>query len=242
MSATLILLPGLHGTPCLFGPLLAVIPAEMPRRLVNFPTDRPCSVRQLLELLERELEGEAEMVLIAESFSGPIAMQFAAANPGRVRALILCATFVAEPVPVTLCYLATPLIWLHVPIPAIAIRMFLGGIRAPRALVRQVAAAVRLNSPRVLAHRVRLAGWVNSVKALQSCKVPILCLGARRDRLVGRRSVRRIRRLRPDIPIRMLDAPHLMLQLMPGAAWREISEFLAGIPETAPLASVTSPP
>ena len=39
------------------------------------------------------------MVLIAESFSGPLAIRFAAANPDRVRALILCASFIRLPKP-----------------------------------------------------------------------------------------------------------------------------------------------
>jgi len=36
-------------------------------------------------------------VLIAESFSGPVAISLAARHPGKVRCLVLCATFAVSP-------------------------------------------------------------------------------------------------------------------------------------------------
>jgi pimeloyl-ACP methyl ester carboxylesterase len=57
--------------------------------------------------------------------------------------------------------------------------------------------------------------------------VPILYLAGRRDRLVGARAARAIHRIRPDVTVRTLDAPHLVLQVRPVEAWREISRFVA---------------
>src|SRR4051812_49428629 len=127
----LVLLPGLHGTSELFAALRAEIPPESTVRMIAYPLDRPSAYAELLARASQDLRDEADMILIAESFSGPLALQFAAANPSRVRAVILCVSFVLPPVPRVLCYLATPLISLRVPVFALAVRTFLSGFRAP---------------------------------------------------------------------------------------------------------------
>src|SRR5690242_2545781 len=102
---TLVLLPGLHGTADLFGPLRAGISV----RTVEYPTDRSCSCAELLGMVEEQLRDVGEMVLIAESFSGGLALKFAAGhagNAGRVKGVVLCVSFVMPPVPRVLCYLA----------------------------------------------------------------------------------------------------------------------------------------
>src|SRR4051794_28513543 len=108
----LVLLPGLHGTSELFAPLRAEISAESAVRLIEYPLDRPSNYRELLVHTSHELRDVVDMILIAESFSGPLALQFAADHPARVRAVILCVSFVRPPVPRLLCYLASPIIWM----------------------------------------------------------------------------------------------------------------------------------
>src|SRR5712672_862384 len=95
----LVLLPGMDGTGKLFRGLLEVVSGNWPHRVVTYPTDRVMEYGEILELVERELAGEREMVLVAESYSGPIALRFAAAHPGRVAAVVLCASFVCSPLP-----------------------------------------------------------------------------------------------------------------------------------------------
>ena len=226
-APTLVLMPGLHGTSHLFKPLQDVIPPQFKTRLIEYPTDECCNFAELYRRLEEQLHDQTDLVLLGESFSGPLAIRFAADHPEQVRALVLCCSFVGPPVPRLLCYLATPFILLRCPIPSIAIRMFLSGFRAPRELVRQTRRVISLNRPAVLAYRVRLAAWVNAADALKRCRIPILYLAGARDRLVGLRAARRIHRIRPDIPIHPLDAPHLLLQVRPPEAWHEISGFLA---------------
>jgi pimeloyl-ACP methyl ester carboxylesterase len=222
----LILLPGLHGTADLFEPLLKEIPAEVARRVVSYPTREVCSTGRLVGLMEEALAGEEEMVLVAESFSGPLALEFARRHPGRVKGVVLCVSFVLPPVPRILCYLATPLIWLRCPIPGIGIRTFLSGFRAPRGLVREVRRVVRVNSVRVLAARVRQMAWVDARRALGECRGPVMYVGARRDRLVGRRALRRVLRVRQDVEVRMIDGPHLLLQVKPRETWEAVRQLL----------------
>jgi pimeloyl-ACP methyl ester carboxylesterase len=229
MGVTLILLPGLHGTGGLFGPLLEQIPAEVAVRVVAHPTKQACTKRRLLELMEQQLAGEREMVLVAESFSGHLALEFARRHPERVKGVVLCVSFVGPPVPRVLCFLAFPFVMVRFPIPGVAIRTFLSGFRAPRELVRQVRREVRANRPWVIAWRILQMAWVDGRAALRDCELPLLVIAGGRDRLVGRRSVRLIQRVRPGVAVRVIDGPHLLLQMRPGEVWREVAEFLESI-------------
>jgi pimeloyl-[acyl-carrier protein] methyl ester esterase len=222
---TLILLPGLHGTAELFDPFLKFLPPCIPNRTISYSTRHFSAPKLLLARLASELQNERDMILLAESFSGPLALEYANKYPDRVRAVVLCCSFVRPPVPRGLCYLAGIPLLLQCPIPSFAIRVFLAGSRAPKSLVKETRREIRANNPLVLWHRIVQAAWINAVAALKACPVPILCLAGSRDRLIGERAVRRIRRARPDVPIRMIDAPHLLLQTAPRAAWKAICAF-----------------
>ena len=55
------------------------------------------SYAELVELVQRRLQDEKEYVLVAESFSGPVAIEIAATLPANLKALVLCATFISNP-------------------------------------------------------------------------------------------------------------------------------------------------
>jgi pimeloyl-ACP methyl ester carboxylesterase len=224
--ATFALLPGLDGTGDLFRPLLEVIPRGLSTRVVVYPVDRALSYSDLLRLVEAQLHHEADVVLVAESFSGPLALRYAVAHPGRVRAVVLCASFVRSPVPRWLRVFCTPLAF-QFPPPAAALRWFMVGNRAPASLVASVRAAIGRVSPRVLAGRVREVFDVDCVAALGECRAPVLYLAATGDALVGRSAMATILAARRDVRVRRIDGPHLLLQQKPVRAWREIESFLA---------------
>lgn len=234
MHLRIALLPGLHGTADLFDPFLAHAPPCESMRIITYPPDRCLGWPALHEHIAAELHAERNLVLIAESFGGPLALRFAVDHPECVRAVVLCASFVRPPVPRMLCFLATPLIMSFFPIPAVGIRVFLSGMRAEAGLVRQVRGAIAANSPRVLAHRVRLAAWTDARDALRKCRAPILYLAAKRDRLIGARGLRRVQKIRPSVQMHLMDTPHLLLQSRPKEAWQPIQRFLNEILVPAP--------
>lgn len=225
-SPNLILLPGLHGTADLFYPLLDILPKDLAPRILPYPTDLCRSYDHHYRRVEKELAGESDILLFAESFSGPLAIRFATAHPERVRALVLCGTFVTHPVPRVLCYLAAIPIALHCLIPAFSIRMFLAGAGASAQLVSRTRRAVRSINPIVLIHRVQQAAWLDARPALRQCRVPTLVLAGTRDRLVGQRSVRRIKRVRPDIPVQYINGPHMLLESSAQEVWNAVAVFL----------------
>jgi pimeloyl-[acyl-carrier protein] methyl ester esterase len=215
----------MDGTGELFRPLTQVIPARLTTRVVSYPTDQCLSYAALLDLLGAQLRSEREVVLVAESFSGPLALRYAAANAGVVRAVVLCASFVRPPLPRWLRCFVIPALFLAPP-PAWALRRWMVGPGAPASLVRAVRESVRKVRARVLAHRLREVFDVECSDALRACPAPVLYLAAARDALVRRRSVQAIRAAGRQVTIRQLDGPHFLLQTEPAAAWQEIIHFL----------------
>ena len=76
---TLVLLPGMDGTGRLFKPLRDSLPEEMNVMTVSYPREEPLGYSDLLTLVRRSLPRDP-FVLVAESFSGPIGIELAAAH------------------------------------------------------------------------------------------------------------------------------------------------------------------
>jgi pimeloyl-ACP methyl ester carboxylesterase len=95
----LVLLPGLDGTGTLFQPLLAHLSANLHPIVVAYPTDVPLGYDELLPLVVKALPASAPFVLLGESFSGPLALTVAALSPSRLQGVILCASFIRNPLP-----------------------------------------------------------------------------------------------------------------------------------------------
>jgi pimeloyl-ACP methyl ester carboxylesterase len=222
---TLILLPGMHGTADLFGPFLDVVPDDVRTRAVEYPTDVPLGYDNLVAVVERQTRDETDMVVVAESFSGPVGIRLAARHPGRVRGLVLSGTFVVPPWPSALRWAMRPFVF-RLPAPAWAVRFVVAGCDVSDAYVDVVREAIQRTSPRVLARRARDALTADSTTALREVRCPVLVLQGRQDHTVPPRNAERLRRARPDARVTRLDGPHLLLQSRPAECWRLIHEFL----------------
>src|SRR5262249_56949092 len=111
---TLVLLPGLDGTDVFFRPLLAVLPQAVRPVVVCLPTSGSNTYTDLLAFVRHALAELAECYVLGWSFSGPLALMLAVAEPTKVRGVILSATFVRPPQP-KLAWVrfaaTTPVIW-----------------------------------------------------------------------------------------------------------------------------------
>jgi pimeloyl-[acyl-carrier protein] methyl ester esterase len=221
----LVLLPGLDGTGELYAPLLEVIGGRARTKVICYPVDRSLSYAELLELVENELRSEQQMVLIGESFSGPIALRLAAKLPKRVAAVVLCASFIESPVPRWLRHLVVSLLFLLSP-PGFVMRRFMVGGDASDSLVAAVREAIKKVRPAVIAGRLNQVLDLDCSDAVRGCACPILYLRAEQDALVGQASVDAIAKLKPDLTIRSLKGPHLLFQRAPAESWAEIVKCL----------------
>lgn len=223
-----ILLPGLDGSGRLFAPLLAAGPRSFAPEPLSYPPDRPLGYDALAALVRPRLP-RRRFVLLAESFSGPLAIRLAAERPKGLAALILAATFLHRPLDPFLQPLRA-LVGARlfgVAMPAVLVRRFMAGPDAPDGIVTEVQRAVAAVSPEVLAHRSREALAVDVRDALAGVEVPILFLAPTRDRLIRRDAHEDLLALRPDAEVAHIEAPHMVLQRCPHASLARMEEFLA---------------
>lgn len=223
----LIFLPGLDGTGRSFRPLLDVIPPPLRDRcrVISYPGDRALSYDELLGLLQSQIAPDQRVVLVAESMGGPLALRYAAARPESVRAVVLAATFVRSPVPSWTRWIFTERFFAG-PKPDWTYRLLLLDWRVSKEMVGWARDMMNDANPEVVARRVREVIRVDAREALRSYPGPILYLQGLRDRLVRKGNLRRILAIRPDVEVKQFDAPHMVLQVRPEEAWREIHAFL----------------
>lgn len=223
-----LLLPGIDGSGRLYGPLLAARPRGFRPEVVPFPPDVPLGYDALVARVRGALP-RGRFVLLAESFSGPIAVRLAAERPKGLAALVLAATFLHAPLN-PLLHPVRGLVgarFFALPMPAPVVRWFMAGPDAPDPLVAEVQRAVAAVTPEVMAHRAAEAVRVDVREDLARVEVPLLVLAPTRDRLLRTDLAEEVLALRPDAEIALLDAPHMILQRCPHASLARIEEFLA---------------
>jgi pimeloyl-ACP methyl ester carboxylesterase len=88
---TLVLLPGMDGTGELFANLVDAMPEPFELITVRYPTDQELSYSELKAFVQAACPVSRPFVLLAESFSTPAAIQYAATMPPNLCGLVLCA-------------------------------------------------------------------------------------------------------------------------------------------------------
>lgn len=209
---TTVFLPGMDGTATLFPSLPAgAVSLALP------PV--PMSYADLADWFW-PLIPEGPWTLVAESFSGPLAVQVAAANPPGLERLVLVASFVTPPTPALsdmLLRLAFAL-----PPPHWVLRRLLLDRQCTEELVSAVASAIRSVPPEVMADRARRVMTVDARSALAMIRVPITYLRARQDRIVNASALDGILAIQPKTQVVTLDGPHLLLQ----TRWDEARRYI----------------
>jgi pimeloyl-ACP methyl ester carboxylesterase len=222
-DTTIILLPGLDGTAQLFRRFIQAAPPQLSLVPIPLPPE-PLGYAELADGVTSLLP-DGRLVLIAESFAGPLAV--AITRRRAIAGLILCNSFVSAPRARALRWLAVPSV-MNLPPPALLLRRYLLGDRADEALVREVAATIASVSPAILAHRIRSVLTVDQSDVFAHCGAPTLYLRGTDDRLVPDSSWRRMSRLRP-MTMATVAGPHLLLQANPAAAWNAILPFIESL-------------
>ncbi|WP_457447295.1 alpha/beta fold hydrolase [Roseateles sp. P5_E4] len=224
---TLVLLPGMDGTGKLFQPLIRELPADWRVIVLSYPADARLGYEELTSLARAALPPSGPLVLLGESFSGPVAIQLASELGPRVQALILCCTFVRNPRP--------GLSWLSrfmggLPSPAsmpavVSSRVMLGG-QAPAESRKLLAQALAALPAAVLRARLKAVMKVDVIQQLMQVRAPVLYLQARQDLLVPRDVAMDLQRALPSLQFVGLEGPHGLLQATPRAAAAAVRAFL----------------
>jgi len=227
----LVLLPGLDGTGELFESFLKALPSSLTPQVVSYPTEEYLTYKELVPLVQSVLPRKEPFILLGESFGGPLSIKVAELSLPNLRAVILCASFVSNPVPPSLTWAASlprPLLSLvgRLSDPDIFVRFFAVGMDSPQDLLDLFHHVKKKVRPKVLAERVRAVQEVDVRDALKSCSVPILYLRARQDRLISPKCIDDVRDIKPNVTIVDIDSPHFILQRKPQEAAAAIVQFL----------------
>jgi pimeloyl-[acyl-carrier protein] methyl ester esterase len=241
----IVLLPGLDGTGRMFEPFLKIIRPPILPLVVRFPRDRPQNYQQLLHHIREEVPWDEPYVLVAESFSSPLALYFAQSQWEDIQAVILCSGFVRNPLSEMqrLIYSMLPKRIMKKSPPLSALRSLMLGGDSPAYLNDLFKSSMEYVLPDVIASRIDLALNTDASTALQECKRPVHYLQASHDNLIGRRGWEQISHLRSDCTCMEIEGPHLLIQSRPLEVLAAIEQFLANLgaphPEAArlPLAS-----
>jgi pimeloyl-ACP methyl ester carboxylesterase len=212
----------------MFTDFLAALPPILVGTVVAYPTKTFLPYNELLQIVEAAVPKTEPFVVLAESYSAPIALRYAATKPPNLAGVILCAGFVQTPLGSwsrLARMVAKPWIF-ALPPPSFILEYFLIGQNAPPALTQTLRKTLQLVQPDVLCGRVREVLNCDARSDLARTAVPILYLRALHDRLLSASCHEEILRIKPDTVFATVKAPHLLLQREPEEGANLVAAFM----------------
>ncbi len=218
-SPVLVLLPGMDGSGTLFTEFVRCLPSNARVRVVRYPALTARSYSELEELVISQLPLDESCIIVAESFSGPIALRIAAAFPAEITAAVLVSSFAYWPLGKLgriIANLPLSLIF-RLPLPDVVIKTFLLDRSASKGAVRAVRNAVMSVRPSVLAARSKDALASDYCREGLDSRIRVVAINAKNDCLLGRIARDSVVKVCPDASVEVVEGPHLTLQSNPEA-------------------------
>lgn len=213
-------LPGMDGSGLLLTDLVQRLALQRPVRLISYPNE-PLSYDDLTQFVVERIP-DRRFAILGESFSGPIAIEVAATQPS-VAGLILASSFARHPIAKQFAPLAGMLNLRWVPTRIVEAAL-LGSAGEPD--LRESLGRVLAEIPHaVVTARFREVLRVDKRERLRAVSCPMLCLRGRFDRLVRKSRLNEITSSHPNCQVRVLDAPHMLLETHAAEAAITINHF-----------------
>ena len=218
------LLPGLHGTELPYRSFLALGPTNVKVIPFSYSTQDLQSYEVLSDIIFQRLnEEESKLILLGESFSGPLSLLVAKRKPKGLAGVILAASFVLPPrqgwaklLPWEFgCKFAKVAYGLRTMVPS-----------RYSSVIRDVNQELARISPSVLADRIRSTLAVDVTSALRECPVPILYIVAEKDVIIRKTSLKQILAIRSDVAVQSINAPHFVLPYAAKEVWSVVLPFV----------------
>lgn len=222
-----VILPGLDGTGKMLTEFVEGMGTQHSIQPITYPADLILSYPELTQFVFKTLPEDKPYVILAESFSGPIAVKLAAQDPKGLRAIIFAASFVQKPnalprffgkfakfFPLTtsLSYkLASPITF---------------GKWATEKQESNLESAIKSVSKNVLADRIKSIMAVDELASFRKLKLPMLYLQPTQDRLVSKSSVNHMRKHNENMCLQEIEGSHFILQTNATSCSKAISAFV----------------
>ncbi|MCU7795892.1 MAG: alpha/beta fold hydrolase [Candidatus Thiodiazotropha sp. (ex Myrtea spinifera)] len=231
-SLTLVLLPGLDGTGKLFQPFLSLLPTDLPTQVITYPTANPLDLSELAAYVRDQLP-EGPLILLAESFSGLVALELLRSNKLSPKAVVFCASFAVPPRP--------RLLWLIQRIPFIdqlthsvpdsILKHFCMGGHATQEQLDSLREVLTGIPPRIIKHRLSLIARFQADDKSRF-EIPCYYLQAMGDRLVPASANNWFQGHFIPFHLRQIEGPHFLLQSQPEACAEQIASLVNQVTET----------
>ena len=178
--------------------------------------------------MSEQLPRNEPLLLIGESYSGPVAVALSERKELDIIGLVLVATFARFPVTLikTISRLLPLSLLFHLPIPGFLIGHYCFGKWATPELVKLARESVCSNKASVIARRARSGASIDVSDRLGSVNIPCLYIRASHDRLVPERALQDFVSNIPQLEQTEIEGPHCLLQAKPGECLSAIKYFI----------------
>ena len=208
-------MPGLDGAGKLFDPIIPLLEPHFELVMVTYPDLD--SFTDYVDCAQNQLPEKPGFSLLAESFSGPVAIALMAQQPDLIGPSVLSATFARSPL-AALTRMAN-----YIPEQMFsigALNQFCLDVYEIDDEDSSETQPLPLNVTEqldgtLLKHRISVLSRIDVSALLPAIEVPILCLHALRDRIVAESDAQMLQQSLPDVNRVDIDAPHLLLQTRP---------------------------
>lgn len=219
---TVVLLPGLHGTGRLFEPLTSELTGQVRTQVIAYPSEERLSIQAHARFAANQLP-QGRIVLLAESFSGLVALTLLAWGTPSIEAVVFSGAF-ADPPRRWLLRLA-----LLVPnvgrliqwTPKLLLRRLCFGAPVSGEQLALLRTAVQDVPSEILTHRLRLVSTVR-ISTETVFDVPCYYLRGRQDHFVPYRATRWFERHFRRFTLEEVEGPHFVLQTNPAECARVV--------------------
>lgn len=204
----LVLLPGLDGTGLLFKPFLACLPLKIKTKVITYPAEQTLDYAGLVDYVRPRLPNE-DFILLAESFSGPVAYLLAQEKQQHLKSIIFAASFLSAPQP-RLQKLAQKIPLFSFPIPKLVIKHALLGKEIEQSMIGLFKQAVKSIPAEVLNFRLKQITMLELAGRIE--EIPCSYIQAVDDKLVLANSLDLFKERIEHLNVLSIKGPHFILQ------------------------------
>lgn len=220
----LILLPGFDGTGLLFEPIRQYLEHYFQLEVVSF--DNSTTFDDYIDRVLTQI-GDQPCCLLAESFSGPIALRIAANHADKIDAVILSTTFIETPYK-PICRIAAKLpdlILQNVLLLKTLVKTLCLNNTHDKRLANKVINIVKTLPAKTIKQRLQILSSYSSLDSQPTGDISWLCLHATDDRIVGEKQTRELIAMLSKPIVTEINGPHLLLQAAPKTCANTIIKF-----------------
>ena len=210
----LILLPGLDGTGILFANLIRLLEEEFQITRISYPSSSRCCLDDLAQMAEDKVPDPQNSIILAESFSGLVALMLLEKLSVHPRGIIFGMCFVEPPFKVLLRVVSHLPIgsipWAHIPervYKKICLRKC-----ATSDQTKNLRKVFSMLTPRVIAHRLKLILTFRAPQKSQNWRVPCVYIQATQDYLVPDKAAFWFSQNFEEFSLKKIPGPHFLMQ------------------------------